>query len=185
MSAAALAAVQLGAHAIVNLVSPLERALDHAPAFAAPEPTAPQPLAPAPALAPTTIPITAPTTTTAIAPTTTQTPTVLTPPAPGPALTVAVPVAWVTPTEASELHAGMTYDQIVAIVGSPGFRDDTSGRGDGVEYVDDPALNAEYQRTRSTVAWETWRWAKDDLAGRSVALWVTFRAGRAVEIETR
>jgi hypothetical protein len=182
LSAVALAAIQLGAHAIVNIVGAVERSLDHTPRLAAPEPTPPSKSQAVPAPSTTIAPITTTTTTpsTTIAPTST-----LPPPESGPALTVAVPAGWVTPAEASRLREGMTCDQIVAIVGSPGFRNDTEGRGDGVDYLDDPALNTEYQQTRSTVAWETWRWPKDDLGGQSVALWVTFRAGRAVEIESR
>jgi hypothetical protein len=77
----------------------------------------------------------------------------------------------------------MTYQQIVAIVGSAGFRSDVSGRGDGVDYLDNPVLNAQYQQTRSTIPWETWQWPKLDFSDQSLGLWVTFRAGRAVEID--
>jgi hypothetical protein len=174
VGAAALAAIQLGALAIVHLVGSAERDLDHSPSVAAPVP-------PSASVIPTTTAI--PTTTTVV-PTTSTLPVEPAAPESGPAVAVAIPAAWVTPSESSRLRDGMTYEQIVTIVGSPGFRSDVSGRGDGVDYLDNPALNAEYQQTRSTVPWETWQWPKEDLSDQSVALWVTFRAGRAVEIDT-
>jgi hypothetical protein len=173
VGAAALAAIQLGALAVVHLVGSVERELDHSPSVAAPA------IPSTTALPPTTA---VPTTT--VTPPTSSVPDQPAPTEAGPATSVTIPAAWVTPAEVAKLRDSMTYQQIVTIVGPPGFREDVSGRGDGVDYLDNPVLNVEYQQTRSTIPWETWQWPKEDLSDQSVALWVTFRAGRAVEIDS-
>jgi hypothetical protein len=185
IAAIALAAIQVGAHVLESWFGSATHWADH---LTLPKiPSIPTITTPATVPAPsTTITPTTEAPTTTMATQTTLPTTSIAPEAAagdGPAVTVTVPAGWVTPQEAASLRKGMTYDQIVAIVGSPGFREDESGRGDGVDYLDDPVLNADYQRTRSTVAWETWRWVRDDLGGGSVDLWVTFRAGLAVEID--